>query len=822
MAPKGHAKRRKQPNGKGHVSGLSSNKSGKRSRQQGDVNPRLSRKQRNELHEYGELNPLGMNGDDEDDDTALQRRRFVDDQDEDGFIDDEAASGAVEPDEDDEYEKPSTYNQLMASLARTSKYQDYYNRQMLEEKGIDEVGQLEDATEDEASDEVDDDDDFEQTDLPEDVEEGSDNASEGEAEIPDEDSDDNVDDPQEPSDDETANDPFEAQFGADRNVSLELDIGNNKKNSYEVQQFENAHLKRVTVATLPEHHHMAAMVQKLAPINESAILSRYKAKLQARWKDINQSLMQSSEAQFTELQAVLAQSMGTYIDHLFCNRDYKIAPEIINTYVLHVLNHVLKTRDRILKNNQKISKAHLEGKEIGDIRDQGFTRPRVMILLPFKNTAKTIIDALIKLSGAEQCENRKRFESEFSLPPGEDNLAEDKPEDFNATFRGNIDDHFRIGVKFTRKSIKLYSNFYDSDVLIGSPLGFRTIIGSRGDQNQDFDFLSSIEVMIVDQTTDMLMQNWDHVQHIFDHMNLIPKDPHGCDFSRVKMWYLDGNAKYLRQNIIFTDFLTPEINALVGKYAQNVGGSLRMAQPYDGSIEDVTVEVPQRFQRIEIKSLASADDERFRFFLQKTLPDLRRSAVSQKHTLIFVPSYFDYIRLRNYFSEEGYSFGGLNEYAESRDISTLRSNYFTGRVDILLYTERFHFFRRYKIRGTYHVVFYALPENPRFYPEVVNFLGLRKDASASEDMTTSCLALFTRFDALKLERIVGSQRVYCTDYCASFEVEGSVCLVHALKCAAETGKLNVNAQRKLIGGTDAQEARRAVVRNCHQAALQIL
>lgn len=59
------------------------------------------------------------------------------------------------------------------------------------------------------------------------------------------------------------------------------------------------------------------------------------------------------------------------------------------------------------------------------------------------------------------------------------------------------------------------------------------------DEKRNFDFLSSIETVILDQTTHFSMQNWEHVEHFFEHLNLIPKESHGCDISRIKSWYLD-------------------------------------------------------------------------------------------------------------------------------------------------------------------------------------------------------------------------------------------------------------------------------------------
>lgn len=75
-------------------------------------------------------------------------------------------------------------------------------------------------------------------------------------------------------------------------------------------------------------------------------------------------------------------------------------------------------------------------------------------------------------------------------------------------------------------------------------------------------------------------------------------------------------------------------------------------------------------------------DERFQFFVSNILPKC------DMHTLIFVSSYFDFVRIRNYLKKENEQFAQVHEYAKKGKVAKARQMFVLGQRKLMLFTER--------------------------------------------------------------------------------------------------------------------------------------
>jgi U3 small nucleolar RNA-associated protein 25 len=115
----------------------------------------------------------------------------------------------------------------------------------------------------------------------------------------------------------------------------------------------------------------------------------------------------------------------------------------------------------------------------------------------------------------------------------------------------------------------------------------------------------------------------------------------------------------------------------------------------------------------------------------------------------------------------------VSEYSRTTEIGRGRARFLQGRKPLMLYTGRSHFFHRHAMKGVKNLIFLGLPEHPEFFSDYVNLItavsgnnndddrmllddGNNNNNNNNHNKDTSCIALFTKYEAHALERVVGS------------------------------------------------------------------
>ena len=507
----------------------------------------------------------------------------------------------------------------------------------------------------------------------------------------------------------------------------------------------------------------------------------------------------------------------------------------LDAILIHAMTHIHRTRNRVSKNNEKLAKKVKAGQEISiddTPRDQGFARPTVLFLSPMRNVCGRAIMRFLKLcpnahGRADAVNKLERLENDFLAGYSSDETSSDEdasdeeddeelkrrkkkmqkkinkvtkkkkkykthvPLEYKELFRGNQDDHFRLGVKITKAAVRPFVDFFGADIVFASPLG---IVTAMNDDISAADFLSAIELVIVDRCDVVAMQNWEHLETVLEKCNQLPKDAKDVDVNRCHEFHLNGAAASARQTIFLSQFETAEINATFnGALCANVEGKFRLRATKEKGVlglvaspddprnlrKNESATLPnlisrQEFElvRVSKKNIQDADDIRFRHFAKVVLPRIRENP--DQGQLIFCATYFEFVRVRNLLVDREVSFAINSEYTDIAEAARARTLFADGRKRCLLLSERAYFYQRRNIRGVNSVFFYSLPENPQFYAEVCSFMknpsptrnhqsntknqfrGGGRGAGVSGNKTAH--ALFTRLDALKIERVCGTKR----------------------------------------------------------------
>ncbi|XP_065831929.1 uncharacterized protein [Oscarella lobularis] len=158
---------------------------------------------------------------------------------------------------------------------------------------------------------------------------------------------------------------------------------------------------------------MLGLISSASPLEQQIIdqksskstIDTIRTRLVNHWKTVNDPEAKDKETKhafFTPLQESLFSHISNYRDLLYVQRDFENGEEIRPLYCLHALNHVLKSRHRVTKNNSRLRQAFESGADASECLDQGMTRPKVLILVPFRNSALRVVETMTKLLMTEE------------------------------------------------------------------------------------------------------------------------------------------------------------------------------------------------------------------------------------------------------------------------------------------------------------------------------------------------------------------------------------------------------------------------------------
>ncbi|EKX74240.1 conserved hypothetical protein [Theileria equi strain WA] len=449
--------------------------------------------------------------------------------------------------------------------------------------------------------------------------------------------------------------------------------------------------------------------------------------------------------------------INSYLDVLYVDHHTRNLDAVRFVCSLHIANHISKGSIKKLDSTENDGK--VDNKDLGNEnthnRSEGFTRPKVLVLCGLRCIAYEIITYLLMLlPPSKSDESLERFENEFSL--GEDDLSDQvemfsktkKPQDFVNTFSGNQDDAFKVGIRYQSGILHLFTPFYSSDIIVASPLGLRSIVGHKGDGDSDYDFLSSIEIVVCDRIDIIKFQNWRLFSDLWKLINQPLVKWRDGDISKIRMSVIDGQIGEYRQNILVSCSRNAVFNSLF-KNGKNKRGSIRLFSPYtsDYILLGSRCKIQQFFIKVPASNIKQANEELLDYFIDNMMDNLHEV----KEVLIVLADYTQYYRICKKLKASNLEYLTCHESNTSKQMTFSRQKFYSGSVPILITTFRLLFFKRYLFKGASRIFLLQPPEYAPMYKDLLRMVDPGKN--------NSIVCYYTLFHTALLEPIVGTSRI---------------------------------------------------------------
>lgn len=424
--------------------------------------------------------------------------------------------------------------------------------------------------------------------------------------------------------------------------------------------------------------------------------------------------------------------MNSYVDVFLSGCKVGDMESVRYLYALHAANHVSKTV------NSDVEKS------------QGFTKPRVLYICGLKSNAHDFICHLMQLlSFKKEDPMYDKFMEEYELPEDEADKQKasfhktDKSFDFVETFSGNQDDAFKIGLRYYKKRLHFYSSFYKSDIIVASPLGLNLML-----QDNEYDFMSSIEVILIDRLDVIKFQNWRFLLDLIEKINLPLSKWRDADLNLLRVSTIDGHVKLYRQTIAVSCTQHSIFNALFRRF-ENKRGFIKLAYKptNDVVLLGSQLKVQQLFIKVAAATVKDCEAELMKYFIKNMLSSLQGIG----GVLIVLGDYTHFLRITKDLQFANFEYLPCHESCTPKQMLFARQQFQAGKTPAIITTSRLLFFKRYVIKGTSKVFFVVPPEYPDIYREAFKMFDLSKK--------NSVVTLYTQYNANQLEPIMDQEKL---------------------------------------------------------------
>lgn len=486
----------------------------------------------------------------------------------------------------------------------------------------------------------------------------------------------------------------------------------------------------------------------------------------------------------TEESQSLLTSLMSGKDVIFASEkfhDFEIARSCYLMLSAYALSHILKKAQVVDRNNRRLKKKpHLLLGERGDeFRDQGPNRPRIYVLAPFRANAYEIIRNWLSLLNMdpEQVSNYDKFDEEYKDQHVRNEHAKNWEPWRRELFKGHYDDpnydDFVLGISFNFGGRKMRIQFPKTaqalcavDVIIASPLALSRISASdhkairlatsasieKNGQQEDeipmvMDFLSGIELLIVDRFDALAMQNSENCRDLLNAVNSPAVATISADINRIEeKFFSSETARAARQTVIISGSITLNSSDLnlnlrsdpILVESARSGSSLNRALKQKIK-QQFFIRVPLSVTLLE-------------YFKENFWKEVGNEI---KHLVIVVANTQDWTPLQEFFTDEGIVDCFLSDIALSdiagkrrKQIKHILRAFREGDIRTIVVSERLLWYQRIRITGAKHALFLGCPTTDSIYADIL--------ADMVDPLRCTSTCLFTANDKAAIERVVGT------------------------------------------------------------------